>query len=161
MKKLESGVLKMGEPCYNCKCPAYSTKDRIAGKCTFSPDCGDFVGYDCTTANNIRAQEGLSTVSNHTRNLPCYNDKCAAVFQYTKITGCPFSDTCPDFMAVGFGSAKKKTNFDHIRTDITVDDFVEMFAKHGCPPGSPGYCSDRYTTCQSCWKDWLESEYHN
>lgn len=153
----------MGEPCYNHKCPAYSTKDRIAGKCTFSPDCGDFVGFDRTTANNIRTQEGLSTVSNRTKNLPCYNDKCAGVFQITKITGCPFSDTCPEFMAVGFGSAKKKTNFDHIK-EMSADEFVNMVAKQACPPGSGNCESVRdlpCKTCQSCWKSWLESEYND
>ncbi len=150
----------MGEPCYNCKCPAYSTKDRIEGKCTFSPDCGDFVSFDRATANNIRVQEGLSTVFNRAINLPCYNDICYVLSKTRKMSGCVFSDTCPNFMAVGFGSAKKKTNFDHIREDITVQDFVDMFAKHGCPPGSPGYCHE-HKTCQGCWKDWLEAEYEN
>lgn len=154
----------MGEPCYNCKCPAYSTKDRIAGKCSFSPDCGDFIGYDSTTANNIRAQEGLSTVFNRTINLKCYNSKCLAVFKVTKSTGCPFSDTCPDFMAVGFGSAKKKTNFDHIREDMSIEEFINIFSKMACPPNA-GNCEltrdMEYKTCQSCWKQWLEAEYEN
>ena len=153
MKKLESGVLKMGEPCYNCKCSAYSTKDSIAGKYDFSPDCGDFVGFDCATVSN----------SNRPINLPCYNDNCYVLSKTRKMAGCVFSDTCPNFMAVGFGSAKKKTNFDHIK-EMSVDEFVNMVAKQACPPGS-GNCEPvrdlPCKTCQSCWKSWLESEYHD
>lgn len=114
MKKLESGVLKMGD-----------------------------------------------TVSNRTRNLPCYNDKCAAVFPATKSTGCPFSDTCPDFMAVGFGSAKKKTNFDHIREDFTAEKFAETFAHSGCPIDSDLDNCGTYKNCKECWLNWLNSEYNN
>lgn len=154
MKKLESGVLKMGEPCYNCKCPACSTKDRIAGKCTFSPDCGDFVGFDCATVSN----------SNRPINLPCYNDNCYVLSKTRKKSGCVFSDTCPNFMVVGFGSAKKKTNFDHIREDMPLDEFVNIFSKMACPPNA-GNCElardMQYKTCQSCWRDWLNSEYHD
>ena len=104
-----------------------------------------------------------NTVSNRTRNLPCYNNKCAAVFQYTKITGCPFSDMCPEFMAVGFGSAKKKTNFVHIK-EMSVDEFIDLVSVQACPPGSCNcetYEDGTHKTCQSCWKDWLNSEYHN
>ena len=104
-----------------------------------------------------------NTVSNRTRNLPCYNDKCAAVFPVTKSTGCPFSETCPDFYAVGFGSAKKKTNFDNIK-EMSVDEFVDIFAKMACPPNS-GNCElardMKNKTCQSCWKQWLNSEYND
>lgn len=109
MKKLESGVLKMGKICYNANCTACSTWDRLKGNCIYS-------------------------------------------------------DGCSEFRESGFGSAKKKTNFDHIREDISLDDFVDMFAKHGCPPGCPcypGYYGNNHKTCQSCWKQWLESEYHN
>lgn len=92
----------------------------------------------------------------------CYNTNCNLVFENTK-EKCPFSDNCSDFMAVGFGCAKKKTNFDHIRKDISLDDFIAMFAQQACPPGS-GNCEPvrdlPCKTCQSCWKSWLESEYH-
>lgn len=92
----------------------------------------------------------------------CYNEKCNNVFTQTK-EQCPYSDTCPDFYAVGFGSAKKKTNFDHIK-EMSVDEFINLVSKQACPPDHGNcetYAAVPYKTCQSCWEDWLKSEYNN
>lgn len=110
-----------------------------------------------------KLESGVLKMGNTMAYSHCYNKNCNLVFENTK-ENCPFSDNCSEFMAVGFGCAKKKTNFDHIREDITVHDFVDMFAKHGCPPGSPGYCGSYcrgHKTCQDCWLSWLNSDYHD
>ena len=94
----------------------------------------------------------------------CYNTNCSACSTWDRLNGkCIYSDGCSEFKENGFGSAKKKTNFDHIK-EMSVDEFINLVSKQACPPGS-GNCETYkdlpYKTCQGCWKQWLEAEYEN
>lgn len=105
-----------------------------------------------------KLESGVLKMDNTMAYPKCYNKKCNAVFELTKETGCPFSDTCPDLVAVGFGSAKKKTNFDKIKS-YSLDEFINVFAPVGCPPTTDYKEScNMNRTCQDCWRDYLTKE---
>lgn len=92
----------------------------------------------------------------------CYNTNCAACSTWDRLNGkCIYSDGCSEFKENGFGSAKKKTNFDHIREDITAEKFAEMFCRTGCPGNMDAEDCAFVGNCKDCWLNWLNSEYHN
>lgn len=156
-----NGVFKMGKPCYNYKCPAYSTKDRVAGNCDFSPDCGDFVGF---------------TAYDRAAVIPCHNSKCEMVPEATRLFGkCPYQRGCGaivpyEKMMTEFDPSKSnvktnsgsssvavihtfETNLDYIRS-LSAEDFAKRFSSSCCPPHErckPG--DDR--SCEDCWIEWL------
>lgn len=107
-----------------------------------------------------KLESGVLKMGNTMAYSKCYNEKCNNVFTQTK-EQCPYSNTCPDFYAVGFGSAKKKTNFDHIREDFTAEKFAEMFSRTGCPNHADFEDCTFVGGCKQCWLNWLNSEYHN